>query len=371
MARVSLKGVTKRFGEVVAVNELSLEAKDKEFVVFLGPSGCGKTTALRCIAGLEVPDEGEIYIGNELVNDLDPKDRNVAMVFQSYALYPHMTVFDNLSFPLENAKVPKDEIKTRVHATASLLKIEPLLDRKPKQLSGGQRQRVALGRAIVREPQVFLMDEPLSNLDAKLRIYMRAELKKLQKEIGVTTIYVTHDQVEAMTMADRVAILEGGLLQQFNMPDQIYDQPSNVFVAGFVGSPPANFFDCTLTEERVLDAGEFKYHLPEELAEIATKYASSSDLILAIRPQHIKIHTEEEGRTDLIKAELYTTEPLGERMILDLEVGKSIIKALVEPDFQIQDELWMEFPPSKIYLFDKKTQKSLAFIKAEKRRIGS
>jgi len=205
-----LKGLTKAYDGALAVDELNLEVKDKEFVVLLGPSGCGKTTTLRCVAGLEFPDEGEIYIGDRLVNDLDPKERNIAMVFQSYALYPHMTVYQNMAFPLENAKVAEREIIERVNRTARLLQVETLLNRKPAQLSGGQRQRVAVGRAIVREPQVFLMDEPLSNLDAKLRVHMRAELKRLQKDLGVTTIYVTHDQVEAMTMADRVALLSKG-----------------------------------------------------------------------------------------------------------------------------------------------------------------
>ncbi len=358
LAKVSLENVTKRFEDVVAISKLSLEAKDKEFVVLLGPSGCGKTTALRCIAGLEAPDEGDIYIGDELVNDLEPKDRNVAMVFQSYALYPHMAVFDNLAFPLENAKVPKYEIKRRVEDVANLLKIEYLLERKPSQLSGGQRQRVALGRAIIREPKVFLMDEPLSNLDAKLRIYMRAELKKLQKEIGVTTIYVTHDQVEAMTMADRVAILERGLLQQFDKPGQVYAKPANVFVAGFVGSPPTNFFDCTLTEGGILDAGEFTYTLPENIAEIAGT-ATSNKLILGIRPQHVVVHKQKNGKENLVKSQLYTTEPLGEKMILDLKVGDNLVKVVVDPDFKTAEEFWMEFPTDRIYLFDKKNMESL------------
>src|SRR5213596_1394520 len=235
MARVEIRGLRKEFEGTVAVENLDLEVRDKEFVVLLGPSGCGKTTTLRCIAGLEEADGGEIYIGDRLVNDLDPKERNIAMVFQSYALYPHMTVYQNMAFPLENAKVPEREIIQRVNRTAKLLQVESLLGRKPAQLSGGQRQRVAVGRAIVREPQVFLMDEPLSNLDAKLRVYMRAELKRLQKDIGVTTIYVTHDQVEAMTMADRIAIMDKGILQQLGTPAGIYSQPTNTFVAGFIG----------------------------------------------------------------------------------------------------------------------------------------
>src|SRR6266699_733070 len=246
LARVELRGLAKAYDDVPAVTDLSLEVNDKEFVVLLGPSGCGKTTTLRCIAGLEEPSAGEIYIGDRLVNDLDPKQRNVAMVFQSYALYPHMTVYKNIAFPLENAKVPEREIIARVNRVARLLQIEGLLDRKPSQLSGGQRQRVALGRAIVREPQVFLMDEPLSNLDAKLRVHMRAELKKLQKDLGVTTIYVTHDQVEAMTMAHRVAVMHHGMLQQFAEPRTVYDRPANMFVASFMGSPPMNFLPAQI-----------------------------------------------------------------------------------------------------------------------------
>lgn len=356
LARVVLKNVTKRFGEVVAVNRLSLEARDKEFLVLLGPSGCGKTTVLRCIAGLETPEEGEIYIGDRLVNDLTPKDRNIAMVFQSYALYPHMTVFKNLAFPLENAKVPKDEIERRVRQVAKLLKIEALLKRKPRQLSGGQQQRVALGRAIVREPQAFLMDEPLSNLDAKLRVYMRAELKKLQKELGVTTIYVTHDQVEAMTMGDKIAILNEGVLQQFDPPNKVYSNPANVFVAGFVGSPPTNFFDCILTEEGVLDAKEFEYALPKDLFE-AAKTATSDKVVLGIRPQDIRVYRDAKAKKGLIGASLYTTEPLGDMMILDLRIGEYIIKAVVSPDFDVEEarNLWIEFPVEKVYLFDKRT----------------
>lgn len=360
MAKVALKGVTKRFEDVVAVNSLSLEAKDHEFLVLLGPSGCGKTTALRCIAGLETPEEGEIYIGDRLVNDLEPKDRNVAMVFQNYALYPHMSVFKNLAFPLENFKASKSEIEQRVEHAAKLLKIQKLLDRKPKQLSGGQQQRVALGRAIVREPQVFLMDEPLSNLDAKLRIYMRAELKKLQQHLGVTTIYVTHDQVEAMTMGDEIAILKAGVLQQFDAPNKVYSHPSNVFVAGFVGSPPTNFFDCTLVEENILDAGEFRYVLPKDMVEMA-KAAASSEIILGIRPQDVLVYKKTEKKKDLVRGELYTTEPLGERMILDLQVGDYLVKAVVRPDFEAEKlkKVWIEFPQDKIYLFDKKTGNSL------------
>ena len=358
LARVLLKNVKKQFGEVIAVNKLNLEAKDKEFLVLLGPSGCGKTTVLRCIAGLETPDEGEIYIGERLVNDLDPKERDIALVFQSYALYPHMNVFSNLAFPLENAKVPRDEIKKRVHQISELLKIEALLDRKPKQLSGGQRQRVALGRAMIREPYVFLMDEPLSNLDAKLRVYMRAELKKLQKEVGITTIYVTHDQIEAMTMGDKVAILNEGILQQVDTPIRIYFHPSNVFVAGFIGTPPTNFFDCNLIRgvPCTLDTGEFSYPLPEHVAK-AVKECTSDACVLGVRPQDILVYEDAKGKKGLIKTVLEVTEPLGDKQILNLKIGDYLVKALVSPDFEAEmgDELWIDFPADKVYVFDKKT----------------
>ena len=377
MAKVTIKQLTKQFGKVLAVDNLNLEIKDKEFVVLLGPSGCGKTTVLRCIAGLESPEKGEIYIGNRLVNKLEPKQRDIAMVFQTYALYPHMTVFQNLAFPLENANLPKETIKEKVEKTAKLLRIENLLQRRPKQLSGGQRQRVALGRAMVREPKVFLMDEPLSNLDAKLRVYMRAELKKLQKKLGITTIYVTHDQVEAMTMGDRVAILNSGALQQYAKASDIYFHPINVFVAGFIGTPPTNFFDCTLIKEEtyVFDAGPFKYPVPEQLLEKAKEWPSS--LVLGVRPQDVLVHSKSQAATQkkeapeaakkgkaprlLINATLEIDEPLGDRQVLDLKVGDYLVKALVLPDFEaaLGDELWIDFPSDKIYLFDKKTGQAL------------
>ncbi|MDX1813187.1 MAG: ABC transporter ATP-binding protein [Candidatus Bathyarchaeia archaeon] len=387
MAKVLIKKLTKRFGTVVAADKVDLEVPDKKFVVLLGPSGCGKTTILRCIAGLETPEEGEIYIGERLVNELEPKERDIAMVFQTYALYPHMTVFQNLAFPLENANVPKDQIQRKVEETAKLLQIKNLLGRKPRQLSGGQRQRVALGRAMVREPKVFLMDEPLSNLDAKLRVYMRAELKKLQKELGVTTIYVTHDQVEAMTMGDSVAILNQGVLQQFGKAADIYFHPVNVFVAGFIGTPPTNFFDCNLVKEEtwVFDAGPFRYPVPQRLLEKAKDWPSS--LVLGVRPQDIMVHpkiqevsikeeaaeaakegvtlpNEKQGKRSrrvLIKAMLEIDEPLGDRQVLDLRVGDYLVKALVLPDFSaaLGDELNIEFSGDKIYVFDKKTGQAL------------
>jgi len=364
LARVEIKGLRKEFDGTVAVEGLNLSIKDKEFVVLLGPSGCGKTTTLRCVAGLEDADAGEIYIGDRLVNKLDPKDRNVAMVFQSYALYPHMTVYGNMAFPLENARVAEREINERVNRTARLLQIEALLSRKPAQLSGGQRQRVALGRAIVREPSVFLMDEPLSNLDAQLRVHMRAELKRLQKDLGVTTIYVTHDQVEAMTMADRVALMNKGVLQQCEPPRIMYDRPANQFCAGFIGSPPINLIPCDVRDGGTLDAGDFRIPVPEQFATPLSQ-GSADGVILGIRPQDL--HVSHEGVPDAsgvvvyrfpsssVPAEVYTTEPLGDATILDLKVGDKLLKALVAATFEgdAGTKVVIGFPPDRIHLFER------------------
>jgi multiple sugar transport system ATP-binding protein len=363
LARVRLKSLTKRFGDVVAVNDVSLEVEDKEFLVLLGPSGCGKTTTLRCVAGLETPDEGEIYIGDTLVNELPPKDRDVAMVFQSYALYPHMKVFDNIAFPLKMRKVPRNEIEGRVKRVAELLRITNLLDRKPKQLSGGEAQRVALGRAIVRDPRVFLMDEPLSNLDAKLRIYMRAELKRLQKDLGVTTVYVTHDQVEAMTMAERIAIMNYGVLQQLATPDKVYDSPQSLFVAGFIGSPPMNFIDCTFMEkdgECFIDAGVFTLPIPDTIGHAVKQQATSSKLILGVRPEDILVHKKRVPVAN-VEGEVYVLEPLGSEIVLDLKVGDNLIKAKTPPDFRANtgDSVWLSFDINRVHVFDKKTEKAI------------
>jgi len=363
LARVELKNVTKRFGDIVAVRDVSFEVKDKDFMVLLGPSGCGKTTALRCIAGLETPDEGEIYVGDTLVNEVPPKDRDVAMVFQSYALYPHMTVFDNIAFPLKMRKVPKDEIEKRVKRAAELLRITHLLSRKPTKLSGGEAQRTALGRAIVREPKAFLMDEPLSNLDAKLRLYMRVELKRLQKDLGTTTIYVTHDQAEAMTMADEIAIMNFGILQQLDSPHEIYNHPTNEFVAGFVGSPPMNFMDCAFTEKNglgFLEAGAFTLTIPDAVRKMIKEKATSSELKVGIRPEDISVH-KQRVQAEPIKAEVYVAEPLGSEVILDLKIGDSLVKAKTSPDFKLSigEKIWMTFNKEKMHIFDKKTEKAI------------
>ena len=271
MAGIKYEHVWKRFGDVVAVQDLDIEIVDKEFLVFVGPSGCGKSTSLRLLAGLEEITEGNIYIADRLVNDVPPKDRDIAMVFQSYALYPHMSVYDNMAFGLKLRKTPKDEIDRRVKDAADILGILNLLDRKPKQLSGGQRQRVAVGRAIVREPAVFLMDEPLSNLDAKLRVQARAEISKLHQRLETTFIYVTHDQVEAMTMGTRIAVMKDGLLQQIDSPQNLYDLPNNVFVGGFIGSPSMNFFEATLTPKPA-----FFSHTPANKSSLASALKTST-----------------------------------------------------------------------------------------------
>lgn len=361
MVSVKVINLRKRFDKTVAVDGVSFEVLDGEFVVLLGPSGCGKTTTLRCIAGLESPDEGEIYIGDRLVNDLPPKDRDVAMVFQSYALYPHMTVFDNLAFPLKMRKYSKDEISRRVREVAQLLRIDHLLDRKPRQLSGGEQQRVALGRALVRNPKVWLMDEPLSNLDAKLRVYMRAELKKLQKDLRITTIYVTHDQAEAMAMADRIAVMNKGKLLQYDSPHVVYEKPANLFVGGFIGAPPMNFIDATIVEESgqiFLDTGIFKYSLNLELANIIKSKATSEKVILGFRPEDISLSVEKRPES-IFQADLYVIEPMGSNIIVDLKAGEYLLKAVLPSTTrlpQVGEKVWIFFPLDKLHIFDAKTE---------------
>lgn len=362
MARILLKNLTKRFGNVIAVNDLSLEVNDKEFLVLLGPSGCGKTTVLRCIAGLETQDEGEIYVGDTLVNGLPPKERDVAMVFQSYALYPHMTAYENIAFPLKIKGLAKSEINQRVKKVAELLKITHLLNRKPKQLSGGEAQRVALGRALIREPKAFLMDEPLSNLDAKLRVYMRAELKRLQEDLGITTIYVTHDQVEAMTMSDKVALLNQGILQQIGPPEELYQHPRNLFTAGFIGSPPMNFIDCSLSREAgkiYLDAGTFKLPLENYMAEALKERNIGEEFVLGIRPEDIKL--EKKGKKDSIQGQVFALEPLGAEVIVDIKIGETIFKVKENILFKakVRENIWLSFNKNKIYIFDKKSGTAL------------
>jgi len=335
MAGVTYKSVTKRFGDVVAVNKLDIDVEDKEFLVLVGPSGCGKTTALRLLAGLEEITEGEILIGDRVVNDVPPKDRDIAMVFQSYALYPHMTVYDNMAFGLKLRKTPKEEIKRRVGDAAEILGIEQLLERKPRQLSGGQRQRVAVGRAIVREPSVFLLDEPLSNLDAKLRVQTRAEISKLHTRLATTFIYVTHDQTEAMTMATRIAVIKDGLLQQLDSPQQLYDHPNNVFVGGFIGSPSMNFFNAKLVQsdgKLIVDANVFQVAVP---ADLNTKYEKhiGKSIIFGVRPEDI--HDPNFIPANITPAEIETkvevTELMGNEIFLHLISGNNSFVGRVDP----------------------------------------
>ncbi|USS41272.1 ABC transporter ATP-binding protein [Thermococcus aggregans] len=371
MAGVRLVGVWKQFGEFVAVRDMNLEVKDGEFMVLLGPSGCGKTTTLRMIAGLEEPTKGQIYIGDKLVADpekgvfVPPKDRDIAMVFQSYALYPHMTVYDNIAFPLKLRKVPKQEIDKRVREVAELLGLSELLNRKPRELSGGQRPRVALGRAIVRKPQVFLMDEPLSNLDAKLRVRMRAELKKLQRQLGVTTIYVTHDQVEAMTMGDRIAVMNAGVLQQVGTPEEVYDKPANMFVAGFIGSPPMNFIDATITEDGFVDFGEFRLKLlPDQFEVLEEKGYVGKEVVFGIRPEdlydamfaQVKIPGE-----NMVRAMVDIIENLGNEKIVHLRVGKVTFLGAFRSESKVVEgqEVDVVFDMRKIHIFDKNTKKAV------------
>ena len=365
MAKVVYDHVTKRFGDVVAVNDLCLDIEDREFLVLLGPSGCGKTTTLRLLAGLEELTAGNIYIGDRLVNDVPPKDRDIAMVFQSYALYPHMSVYDNMAFGLKLRKVPKAEINRRVHEAARSLGIEDLLDRKPKQLSGGQRQRVALGRAIVREPKVFLMDEPLSNLDAKLRVQQRAELAKLWQRLATTWIYVTHDQVEAMTMGTRIALLRDGILQQLDTPQNLYDHPVNLFVAGFIGAPTMNFFDVTLVEEDstlYADGGTFKVEIPEDKRQALLPY-KGQEVIMGIRPENI--HDPRfvpPGITGAkIKSKVDVTELMGNEIFVYLTTGNHSFIARVDPrsDLQAGDEVDVVVNMDRMKVFDRRTEEAI------------
>ncbi|HEC92764.1 MAG TPA: sn-glycerol-3-phosphate ABC transporter ATP-binding protein UgpC, partial [Candidatus Atribacteria bacterium] len=322
MANVILKNFTKKFKDVVAVDNLDIEIKDKEFAVLVGPSGCGKTTTLRAIAGLEEATAGEIYIGDKLVNDVQPKDRDIAMVFQNYALYPHMDVYNNMAFGLKLRKYPKKEIDQRVQEAAEILGIENLLKRRPKELSGGQRQRVAVGRAIVRKPKVFLFDEPLSNLDAKLRVAMRAEISKLHRRLEATIIYVTHDQVEAMTMASRIFIMNDGRLQQSGTPLEVYKKPANKFVAGFIGSPAMNFIDSKITKENgdyFIDAESFKVKLPQPFYSKVSAY-EGKEVIFGVRPEdiHDKKFFSEATSSNTIRVKVDVIEPLGAEIFIYL-----------------------------------------------------
>jgi multiple sugar transport system ATP-binding protein len=365
MASVTLQELSKRFDNVTAVNQVNLEISDKEFVVFVGPSGCGKTTTLRMIAGLEETTDGTIMIGQRVVNDVPPKDRNIAMVFQNYALYPHMDVYKNMAFGLKLRRTPKPEIDRRVHEAARILGITELLDRKPRQLSGGQRQRVAVGRAIVRQPEVFLFDEPLSNLDAKLRVQMRSELIKLHYQLEATMIYVTHDQVEAMTMGDRIVIMNNGEIQQVGGPMEVYDHPINRFVAGFIGSPAMNFFQGKLTAQNsdlFVDLGKFAVKLPKNQVNQFGPHVNQR-VIFGIRPENIS-DREEAGdhQQERVPAKVTVVEPLGSEVIVELSAGDHTFVGRLDPTTAARpmQEMAVYFDMSRFHLFDAETEVNLA-----------
>ena len=378
MAGLSLKHIYKKYpGGVTAVSDFNLEIKDKEFLIFVGPSGCGKSTTLRMIAGLEEITEGELFIGDTLVNDVAPKDRDIAMVFQNYALYPHMTVFENMAFGLKLRKVSKEEIKRRVEEAAKILDINHLLDRKPKALSGGQKQRVALGRAIVRNPKVFLLDEPLSNLDAKLRAQMRTELTKIHQKLGTTFVYVTHDQVEAMTMATRIVVMKDGLIQQVATPQNLYDLPVNVFVAGFIGTPQMNFVNCKIEKDKATGDmyfvfGQNKLKMPPEKATAdELKDYVGKEVIIGIRPECL--HDEQRYLDDMpdsiIEADVEVTELMGSEILMyivtsggteDLDEPQNLV-ARVSPRSEARagDKVKIAVELQRVHVFDKDTERCI------------
>lgn len=364
---MALKSVTKKYGDVVAMDNIRLDIKKGEFFTLLGPSGCGKTTTLYSIAGLNEPDDGEVWIGKDLVTSVEkgmvnpPQERDIAMVFQDYAIYPHMSVFDNIAFSLQVKGVEEGEIEERVRNTARLLDIEDLLDRKPGQLSGGQRQRVALGRAIVREPKVFLMDEPLANLDERLRVSARGELKQLQKRLGVTTIYVTHDQVEAMTMSDRIAIMDNGRIRQVGTPEEIYDEPQNLFVAEFIGSPPMNLIEGKIDVEdgeANLNMGSFSHKVKdiEKLGE-----TDASKIILGIRPNHIDVRKEKKGTENEFQGKVNFVEPAGKEVNVHVGVGNEELTVTVGKgrESDLGKRIWLELDERKMHLFDKESGEAI------------
>ncbi len=356
MGSLKIENVSKIYSEnVKAVNDVSLEINDKEFLVLVGPSGCGKSTLLRMIAGLEDITEGQIHIGDRLVNDVPPKDRNIAMVFQNYALYPHMTVFDNMAFGLKLRKYPKEEIKNRVQEAAELLGLTEYLGRKPKALSGGQRQRVAVGRAIVRKPDVFLFDEPLSNLDAKLRVQMRIELIKLHKRLSVTIVYVTHDQVEAMTMGDRIVIMNKGIIQQVDTPLNVYNHPQNLFTAGFIGSPAMNFFEGIISADNSLkfSGANFELDLPEKLKPRLLNYLNKN-VKIGIRPEHFKMTADISLPAAGIEAVVEVVEPMGNESYIYLSIAESRVTIRTHEQFEHQIDSKIQIYPDfdHIHFFD-------------------
>ncbi len=358
MAEIKIENVTKRFGNFVAVDNASLTIKDQEFVVLLGPSGCGKTTLLRAVAGLGMADEGRISIGGRDVTYLPPRERNLSMVFQSYAIFPHMKVSDNIAFGLKMRNAPPAEIKKRVHQAAEMMHIEGMLDRYPSKMSGGQRQRVAVARALAMDAQVLLMDEPLSNLDALLRLEMRAELKKLLADIKVTTIYVTHDQIEALSMGDRIAVMKDGIIQQIDEPSTVYDLPSNQFVGGFIGNPPMNF----LTGKVQMDNGEVRvqignFHLqPAAAMQPVLKPYEGKSILIGIRAENME--TLNKPADDAVKVRVLVVEPLGSQNLLTVNIGDDRVKVATHPTFQVapDDDVWLRFPADKIRWVDRDSE---------------
>jgi multiple sugar transport system ATP-binding protein len=367
MASVKVRQLVKKYDQNIAVNQLDLTIEDGEFVVFLGPSGCGKTTTLRCIAGLEIPDGGTIHIGDEEVTKHDPSERDIAMVFQSFSLYPHMTVRENLAFPLKAVKTPIGEINANVDRVAKVLHIEKHLERKPSKLSGGEMQRVAIGRAIIRRPKVYLFDEPLSALDAKLRTEMRAEIKRLQTDLGATLLYVTHDQLEAMSMADKIAIMYGGFLQQVGTPTEVYDNPRNLFVAGFIGSPAMNFIPCQKTGNKLsippAEGTENSSQLPLDAAG-QTRFAgvtSDGSLVLGVRPEDVHLSHEKQTENAL-SVPVYVVENLGSEKIINVQIAGHIVKARTTPTFHcnVGDTLYATIDQSRSHLFDAKSEERIS-----------
>ncbi len=363
MARVLIRSLNKFYDDVHAVKDVNLEIRDKEFVVLVGPSGCGKTTTLRMVAGLESITSGQVLIGDTVVNELAPMDRDIAMVFQNYALYPHMSVYDNMAFGLKMRKVNRDDIRKRVYEAADILGIRDYLGRKPRQLSGGQRQRVALGRAIVRHPQVFLFDEPLSNLDAKLRVQMRVELKKLHNRLNTTAVYVTHDQVEAMTLGDRVVVMRGGVVQQVGEPLELYNTPVNRFVAGFIGSPAMNFAPVHVTNGSAgLRAGNkgLAINVPAEISSRLAPYAGR-DVIMGVRPEDLAVANGSDPPGLCFEALVEVVERLGAEILLDLQVGEQTMVASVEPNVRAKrgDKLRFALRPERLHFFDTNSETAI------------
>ncbi len=356
MASIVLKNIKKTYEDgVTVIDNLNLDIKDKEFIILVGPSGCGKSTTLRMIAGLEEITDGELYIGDKVVNTVSPKDRDIAMVFQSYALYPHMTVYKNMAFGLKNRKVPKEEIDEKVRAAAKMLDIEDYLNRKPRALSGGQRQRVALGRAMVREPAVFLLDEPLSNLDAKLRTEMRSRISMLHKELKTTFVYVTHDQTEAMTMADRIVVMKDGIVQQFDTPQVLYNHPQNVFVAGFIGSPQMNFIDAIIKNSNnsyYADFSGYRIKLPKRMHKCLNKYIDK-EVIFGIRPENMSISYDQDENT--IKLHIDIAEMTGADYFLygKLDNKKIIANVASNQNIESEKDYFLKLDVDRIHIFDK------------------